>query len=77
MAKTTRRGVFRTPVENVFLAEMVQEDREYLLRGEMEAAVDDIVPTNTVGLFDDSTSSDEDLEDLLGLDDDDEYNDLF
>ena len=75
MAKVKPRESVRTPIETMLLAEMMQDDRDFILRGNMEAAVDDIIPANTVGLFDDSTSSDDDLEDLLG--EDDEYDDLF
>lgn len=60
---------FRTDVENLLLSEMVEEDRDFIMT---EDTIDDIIPANTVGLFDD-TSSGDDLEDLL---DDDDY-DLF
>ena len=58
---------FRTDVENLFLSEMVEEDRAFIMS---EDTVDDIIPVNTVGLFDDTSSGDDDLEDLL----DDENN---
>lgn len=59
---------FRTDVENLFLSEMVEEDRDFIMT---EDTIDDIIPENNRGLFDDA-SSDADLEDIL----DDEY-DLF
>lgn len=58
---------FRTDVENLFLSEMVEEDREFIM---CEDTIDDIIPENTVGLFGD-TSSDDDLTDIL--DDEDDY----
>ena len=48
-------NTFRTDVENLFLSEMVEEDMDLIIA---EEAVDDIIPTNTVGLFDDTTSKD-------------------
>lgn len=52
---------FRTDIENLLLAEMVEEDRAFIMT---EDTVDDIIPDNTVGLFGD-TSSEDNLEDLL------------
>ena len=60
---------FRTDVENLFLSEMVEEDRTFIMS---EDTIDDIIPVNTVGLFDDTSSGDDDLEDLL-----DDENNLF
>lgn len=60
---------FRTDVENLFLAEMVEEDRDFILE---ESMLDDIIPVNTKGIFDD-TSSGDDLDEIL----DDEDFDLF
>lgn len=57
---------FRTDVENLFLSEMVEEDRSFIMS---EDTIDDLIPVNTVGLFDD-TSSGDDIEDLLDGDDD-------
>ena len=57
---------FRTDVENLFLSEMVEEDRSFIMS---EDTSDDLIPANTVGLFDD-TSSGDDIEDLLDGDDD-------
>lgn len=52
---------FRTDVENLFLSEMVEEDRDFIMT---EDTIDDIVPQNTIGLFDD-TSSDDDLDSII------------
>ena len=46
---------FRTDVENLFLREMVEEDMDFVMT---EDTVDDIIPVNTVGLFDDTSSTD-------------------
>ena len=58
---------FRSEVENLLLAEMVEEDRDFILT---EDTVDDIIPMNVQGsdLFGDS-SSEEDLSDILDDDD--------
>lgn len=56
----------RTDVENLFLSEMVEEDRMLIMA---EDTIDDIIPENTTGLFDD-VSSESNLEDIL---DDDDY----
>lgn len=66
---------FRTDVENLFLAEMVEEDRDFIM---MEDAIDDIIPENTKGLFGDDnpfgdSSSGDDLDSIL----DNEDYDLF
>ena len=58
---------FRTDVENLFLSEMVIEDMDFILT---EDTIDDIIPENTKGLFDD-TSSNDDLDDILFDDDSD------
>lgn len=54
----------RTDVEELFLMEMVQEDSDFILS---EDALDDIIPDNTVGLFDD-TSSEDDLDSIISGD---------
>lgn len=54
-------GRFRTDIENLFLTEMVEEDRIFIMA---EDTVDDIIPKNTVGLFDD-TSSGDDIDSIL------------
>lgn len=56
---------FRTDVENLFLAEMVEEDTDFVM---MEDTIDDIIPANNKGLFDD-TSSGDDLDSILDGDD--------
>jgi len=56
----------RTDVENLFLKEMVEEDLDFVFT---EDAIDDIIPTNTVGLFDDTSSRDA-IEDIDDIDDD-------
>lgn len=53
----------RTDVETLFLSEMVEDDNMDIM---YEDAIDDIIPSNTVGIFDDTTSSDNGL-----IDDDD------
>ena len=58
----------RTDVENLFLAEMVIEDRFFL--NMEESVIDNLIPEREAGLFDDSSSMD-DIEDLLGDDGDD------
>ena len=58
-------GRFRTDVENLLLSEMVEEDRDFIMT---EDTIDDIIPKNTIGLFDD-TSSGDDLDDILNDDD--------
>lgn len=58
---------FRTDVENLFLSEMVEEDRDFIMTEDM--MIEGIIPANNRGLFDDSSSGD-DLEDLLDLDED-------
>ncbi len=59
--------VFRTEVEDLFLREMVEEDRDFIMK---EDTIDDIIPTNTTGLFDD-VSSEDDIDDILDGEDDD------
>lgn len=51
----------RTEVEELFLSEMVQEDMAFVVS---EDTIDDIIPTNTIGLFDD-TSSDDNIENII------------
>ena len=47
---------FRTDVENLLLAEMVEEDNAFIMT---EDTVDDIIPeNNNMSLFDDSSSKD-------------------
>lgn len=58
---------FRTDIENLFLSEMVEEDRDFIIN---EDTIDDIIPANTTGLFDD-TSSGDDLDRILDGDDSD------
>ena len=57
---------FRTDIENLFLSEMVEEDRDFILT---EDSIDDIIPMNTVGLFDDESSED-------GIYDDSDYDEF-
>ena len=57
---------FRTDIENLFLLEMVEEDMDFIMT---EDTVDDIIPENTKGLFDDASSNDDDLDDILFGDD--------
>lgn len=59
---------FRTDVENLFLSEMVEEDRDFILS---EDTIDDIIPENNKSLFDsfDDSSSEDDLDDILNGDD--------
>ena len=58
---------FRTDIESLLLSEMVEEDRDFIIN---EDTIDDIIPANTVGLFDD-TSSRDDLDSILDGDDSD------
>ena len=55
----------RTDVENLFLREMVEADRDDLLKESTD--LDMVIPGNTVGLFGDGSS--EDFEDTLRADD--------
>lgn len=55
----------RTDVENLFLSEMVEEDRSFIM---MEDTIDDIIPENTMGLFGDTSSGDS-LDSILDDDD--------
>lgn len=59
----------RTDVETLFLSEMVEDDNMDIM---YEDAIDDIIPSNTVGIFDDTTSSDNGL---IDNDDVDLYSD--
>lgn len=54
---------FRTDVETLFLSEMVEDDRLFIM--EEDLGVDGIIPTNTSGLFDDSSSEDIFKDDVL------------
>ena len=63
---------FRTDVENLLLAEMVEEDNDFIMTE--DTTYDDMTPENTMGLFDD-VSSEDDLDSILLGDDDD--SDLF
>lgn len=60
----------RTDVENLFLSEMVEEDRMFIMT---EDSIDAIIPENNKGLFDDNefgdSSSEDDLDDILGGED--------
>ena len=56
---------FRTDIESLFLSEMVEEDRAFILS---EDAIDKIIPESTTRLFDD-TSSGDDLDSILDGDD--------
>lgn len=59
-------GRFRTDVENLFLSEMVEEDMDLVIT---EDSIDDIIPDNTIGLFDDTTSGNDDVDIVLDVDD--------
>lgn len=59
----------RTDVETLFLSEMVEDDNMDIM---YEDAIDDIIPSNTVGIFDDTASSDNGL---IDNDDVDLYSD--
>lgn len=56
---------FRTDIENLLLSEMVEEDRIFIMS---EDAIDGIIPENTKGIFDD-TSSGDDLDSIMDGDD--------
>lgn len=62
---------FRTDIENLLLSEMVEEDRIFIMAE--DSTIDDIIPVNTIGLFDDTSSTDDDIGDIIH----DEYDDLF
>lgn len=65
----------RTDVETLFLSEMVEDDNMDIM---YEDAIDDIIPSNTVGIFDDTTSSDDGLiDDDTDLDSDEDDVNLF
>lgn len=55
----------RTDIENLLLSEMVEEDRDFIMT---EDTIDDIIPANNTGLFDD-TSSGDNLDDIIDGDD--------
>lgn len=62
---------FRTDVETLFLMEMVEEDRDFIMT---EDGIDDIIPENNKSIFgDDDVSSnydlDDDLDDIIDGDD--------
>ena len=61
----------RTDVENLFLMEMVKQDRKFLFLGENDdSAIDDMVEetVNSKSLFEDSLISEEDEDDDLSDD---------
>lgn len=61
----------RTDVENLFLIEMVEQDRKFLFLGENDdSAIDDMVEetVNSKSLFEDSLISEEDEDDDLSDD---------
>lgn len=61
----------RTDVENLFLMEMVEQDRKFLFLGENDdSAIDDMVEetVNSKSLFEDSLISEEDEDDDLSDD---------
>lgn len=61
---------FRTDVEKLFLAEMVEEDNAFIMS---EDAIDSIIPeNNNTSLFDDTSSKDS-VDDIL----DDDNLDIF
>lgn len=55
---------FRTDIETLFLSEMVEEDVTFVMT---EDTIDGIIPANTIGIFDD-TSSEDGLDDLSDCD---------
>jgi hypothetical protein len=57
---------FRTDIENLFLLEMAEEDMDFILA---EDTIDEIIPENTKGLFDDTSSGDDDLDSIINGDD--------
>lgn len=61
----------RTDVENLFLIEMVEQDRKFLFLGENDdSAIDDMAEetVNSKSLFEDSLISEEDEDDDLSDD---------
>lgn len=56
---------FRTDVENLFLSEMVEEDRQFVM---IEDTIDDIIPENNKSIFDNDSTSSADIYDSI-LDD--------
>lgn len=67
-------AILRTEVEKLFLAEMAEDDSQFIISE--DNTLDDIIPENNEGLFDD-TSSNDGLEELIDDDFDDEINNLF
>lgn len=67
-------AMLRTEVEKLFLAEMAEDDSQFIISE--DNTLDDIIPENNEGLFDD-TSSNDGLEELIDDDFDDEINNLF
>lgn len=61
----------RTDIENLLLSEMVEEDIDFIMT---EDAIDDIIPANNMGLFDSTSSSDDDLDNIINGDDCDLFN---
>ena len=65
------KASIRTDVENLFLMEMVEQDRKFLFLGENDdSAIDDMVEetVNSKSLFEDSLISEEDEDDDLSDD---------
>lgn len=60
----------RTAVEELFLSEMVIEDRYFL--NQESSVLDNIIPESAAGLFDDASAMD-DMEDFLDDDGDEDF----
>lgn len=62
--------VFRTPVENLFMEEMIEEDANYLIMGDNDEDIEAVIPQNynDGGIFDSASSE----EDIMSEDDDDD-----
>lgn len=66
------KNLIRTDIENLFLMEMVEQDRKFLFLGENDDSIIDYMAEETVNsksLFEDSLISEEDED----LSDDDTY----
>lgn len=64
--------ITRTDVENLFLQEMVEEDRAFLFIGECDGSIlDDMISDTNTGLFDDNPYEDTDINDILNDTEDD------
>jgi hypothetical protein len=62
-------GVYRTAIEQLFLTEMVEEDRATIYIEDMDAANDIMAPDPVKGIFDDDSIlyvSDDDPNDIFG-----------